>query len=96
MQCMRRSCINTQEIQEALNFNMNLAAAGDRFAPKAPVPEPAYREDLFSFKLENVQSFYVERTDDEDIVMQLAYDGYVRMKYDITLLNVLNLKFSTS
>lgn len=75
----RRTCINVEERTEAISFNTGLIQAGERYTPRQPVPEPLFRDDRYSFKLDNVQSYYEENTKEKDIIMNLAYDGVVRL-----------------
>lgn len=91
----RKICTNIEDRTTAINFNNNLAHAGDIYSNRIEVPDPEWREDLYSFKLDNVQSYYMENTKEKDIIMNLAYDGVVRMAWSPQLLQVLELKFST-
>lgn len=95
MRVSRKTCINIEERTTILNHNQGLAYEGNTFMPKLQVPEPVWREDNFSFKLENVQSYTIENTKDKDILLNVLYEGVVRVVWDMQLVQVLELKFST-
>lgn len=91
----RRTCINVEERTAAIHHNQSLNQEGNFFAPRVKVPPPEFRDDYFGFKLDNVQTYYIEQTSDKDIILSLAYDGVVRMVFTPELLQVLEVKFST-
>lgn len=90
MEAIRKITTNQVDINIAQQYNVHMAAeyAGSYTEPKlAKVPEPVFSTQLFSFRLEYVNSFYVEKDtinnkEDGDIIINLLYDGLVRLQYD--------------
>lgn len=65
------------------NVNAELEYSGDsKFLRKVKIPEPQYGEVEFNFKPINVQAYWIESTNDRDIIINLLYCGDIRLVYD--------------
>jgi hypothetical protein len=90
MKGIRKIITNQTEITMAQQYNTVCRAdyAGSGMPPPvSPVPEPKYDTQEFSFKLENVASFYVQRDtvrgkSKGDLIANIIYEGEVIFQYD--------------
>ena len=90
MIAVRKVIINSVDIAAAHQYNINSQAEyADSYmpAPRIKVPEAEYSTHRFSFKIGHVNSFYVEidpitKKENGDIIVNLLYEGLIRLEYD--------------
>lgn len=94
MKVIRLLLANQEEIQQAKIYNQGKSAEGANlnFNPQAfvKVPEPIWEEVPFNFPIRNVQSYYI----DNDIILNIMYDGIIRIKYNPLVENQLEMYMS--
>lgn len=99
MIAQRKVILNSTDIALAHQFNINNQAEYANSylpAPKVDIPEPKYSTHTFNFKVHMVNSFYIERdpktgNENGDIIVNLLYDGVIRLEYDPILESKLGL-----
>lgn len=93
MVCTRKVCKNQDQIAYANDYNSRLIAEGS-YAGQMPTPMPIYEAVQFSFKMDNILSYYAEKSPPNDLIVNLYGDGFVRMAWDPGLIAQLENKFS--
>ena len=96
MKGIRKVCINNNQIQAAINMNAQLEYEGN-FRPRIDIPNPKYQICEYNFRIHNVQSFYCEPNENNetgDIIINLAYDGIIRLEYNPAIIAQLETHFS--
>ncbi len=98
MEATRKILVNEIEINNAKHYNQIIAheyPEGFSRPPLMPVPRPLYKQVNYRFKVNLVNSFYVEDEDNKeannDIVANILYEGIVRLGYAPHLLEKLKL-----
>lgn len=90
MKGIRKIVTNNVEIQMAQQYNVHVKAdyVNSPFpAPLSPVPNPIYDTQVFNFRLDLVTNFYIEKDTlnnkyEGDIILNIMYEGLVRLQYD--------------
>lgn len=106
MRVKRKIIANQFEIDNIRQQNQLLISdyAGQRNVPQLPVPEPIYKVYEWNFRVNQLNSFYVERTiirpdgseakaprGEGDIIAGVLYEGIIRLEYDPIVVNKFNL-----
>lgn len=100
MQVIRKITKNGNEIQAAYQIaekiNYDYANEHPSLKPKIEIPEPIYEEFSYSFKLHNLQSYYLEEKENReiDIIATISPEGLVRIKHELIIENQLTLYLS--
>ncbi len=97
MRATRKVCTNTEERQNVLLYNRQLEAefAGQPIRPNLlVVPKPIYDLVPFNFKVHHINNAYVEPKDPKDIIVNLLYEGIVRIAYEPLIESQLEMYFS--
>jgi hypothetical protein len=86
MVATRKVCVNFEQIQAAHNINTQLDYAGERFAPRHPIPQPVYAEASFNFRNMSILDWMVDpQSKEKDIIIWLQHRGEMRFAYDLAL-----------
>ena len=99
MEAIRKVILNQEDIIMAKQYNTAMKAeyVGSGVPVQlTPIPEPIYSTQRFSFRLDLVTNFYVERDtlngkEDGDIIINLMYEGVVKLQYDPIVLQTLDI-----
>lgn len=95
MIALRKVCINADQIQAAHNVNAQLDYAGERWAPRHPIPKPEYKTAALSFRPSSVMDFFIDpQSQENDLIIFLQHRGELRFEYDPVLETKLNTLFS--
>lgn len=96
MRVKRKFIANQAEIDELRNHNASLFReyAGQQHVPQVKLPDPIYKVYDWSFRVFQLNSFYVEREyidssgrkkkipeGEGDIVAGILYEGIIRLQY---------------
>lgn len=98
MEAVIKIITNSEDIAAAKNYNLQqkVEYAGHRSYPQVQVPKPVYDTQKYSFRLDLVNSFYVEKNtvegnEEGDVIVNITYEGLVRFQYDPLLISRLDL-----
>lgn len=82
----RKIAINIDQVQAAHNVNAQLDYAGERWAPRHPIPKYVYKTTQFSFRNTTILDWMIDPVgEDKDIIIWLSHRGEIRFEYDIAL-----------
>lgn len=109
MRVRRKIVANQEEINEVKERNKELfqAYAGQPHVPQAKLPIPIYSTYEWNFRINQLNSFYVEREaidsqgqlkqsekGEGDIIAGVIYEGIIRLEYDPLVVSKFELALS--